>query len=190
MAIHEAQLKKILLEKPWFKAALKAAREVNPPDWFVGGGVIRTLVWDYLHGYAKPTPLRDVDVAFFDTDDLSEAGERSVEAQLRSLCPSVPWEARNQAAVHTWFKAKFGYKVEPLGSSAEGVATWPETATAIAVRLEPNNSLTILAPCGLDDLFNLTLQRNPERVTVKHFRERYKAKRILDKWPRVKIVDV
>ena len=189
MAIYEAQLEQILLQTPWFKDALSAVQEVNPPDWCVGGGVIRTLVWDYLHGYEKSTPLRDVDVAFFDAADLSEAGERSVETQLKSLCPAVPWEARNQAAVHTWYEAKFGHKVEPLGSSAEGVATWPETATAIGVRLEADDRLTILAPCGLDDLFNMILRRNPKRVTLEHFRERYRAKRILEKWPKVKIVD-
>jgi len=183
------QLKTILLNNVWFADALAAVRKVNPPDWYVGGGVIRTLVWDYLHGYEKPTTLRDVDVAFFDADDLSEARERFVEGQLRSVHPDVPWEARNQAAVHTWYRSKFGNEVEPLGSSAEGVATWPETATAIGVRLEPDDSLTILAPCGLDDLFNLILRRNPKRVTVKHFRERYKSKQILEKWPKVRIID-
>lgn len=152
MTLYKIQLETILLNQAWFVNALAAVRRVSPPDWYVGGGVIRTLVWDALHGQKESTPLRDVDVAFFDAADLSEARECSIEADLRTLCPAVPWEARNQAAVHTWYEEKFGIKVEPLRSSAEGVATWPETATAVGVRLEPDNNLTILAPCGLGDL--------------------------------------
>jgi hypothetical protein len=33
--------------------ALRAARDVDPPDWLVGGGAVRDLVWDHLHA-AKP----------------------------------------------------------------------------------------------------------------------------------------
>ncbi len=44
--------------------ALRAARTVNPPDWLIGGGVIRDRAWDHLHGYAKPACTKDVDLAF------------------------------------------------------------------------------------------------------------------------------
>lgn len=35
------------------------------------------------------------------------------------------------------------------------LSLWPETATAVAVRLLENNALEIIAPFGLDDLFEL-----------------------------------
>ena len=56
---------------PWLMAALEAARDVDPPDWLIGAGAVRTAVWDRLHGHAEPTPLRDLDLAFYDPDDLS-----------------------------------------------------------------------------------------------------------------------
>jgi hypothetical protein len=31
---------------------LRAARTCNPPEWVVGAGVLRNLVWDHLHGFA------------------------------------------------------------------------------------------------------------------------------------------
>src|SRR3954470_20501948 len=130
-------------------AALKAARDVDAPDWLIGAGAVRTAVWDRLHGYAQPTPLRDLDVAFYDPADLSERRERSVEDALRARLPGVPWEARNQAAVHLWYERKFGFAVEPLTSSADAVGTWPETATSVALRLDPGGALAIVAPCGL-----------------------------------------
>ena len=41
---------------PWLLEALRAARDVDPPDWLVGGGVLRDLVWDRLHGRPRPAP--------------------------------------------------------------------------------------------------------------------------------------
>lgn len=49
---------------------LNVVRDCNPPNWFVGGGVIRNIVWDKLHGYKTPTLLRDLDVAIYDSGDL------------------------------------------------------------------------------------------------------------------------
>ena len=34
---------------------LETVRGCNPPDWLVGAGVIRNLVWDHLHQYQTPT---------------------------------------------------------------------------------------------------------------------------------------
>ena len=184
----KGRLESLLQSTGWFVEALRAAREVAPPDWYVGGGVIRTLVWDALHDHKKPTPLADVDLAFFDPNDLSVEKERRVEAALKDRCPAVPWEARNQAAVHLWYEEKFGRPVEPLVSTRDGVATWPETATAVAVRLEQGDRLTIYAPCGLTDLLSLTLRRNQRRVTREIFEARLEAKQITGRWPRVRVV--
>jgi len=100
----------------------------------------------------------------------------------------VPWDAKNQAAVHTWYGRVFGGQVAPLTSAADGVATWPETATAVAVRLLPDDRLQVVAPCGLEDLFGLICRRNPRRVTVAHYRQRIHDKRITERWPRVEVV--
>jgi hypothetical protein len=59
-----------------------------------------------------------------------------VEEALTSQLGGVPWEARNQAAVHLWFPEKFGYEVEPFGLTAEAIASWPETATAVGSATE------------------------------------------------------
>ncbi|HSR27258.1 MAG TPA: nucleotidyltransferase family protein, partial [Actinomycetes bacterium] len=120
---------------PWLLEALRAARDVDPPDWLVGGGVLRDLVWDRLHGRPRPAPPRDLDLAFFDPTRLDPARDAEVERALTARLPGVPWDAKNQAAVHTWYGRVFGGQVAPLTSAADGVATWPETATAVAVRL-------------------------------------------------------
>ncbi|MBF6589869.1 MAG: nucleotidyltransferase family protein [Ktedonobacterales bacterium] len=173
----------------WHSELLRVVRACDPPDWLIGAGVFRNLVWDALHGYAQPTPVPDVDVVFFDPDDLSADRERAVLAHLERLRPDVPWEVTNQAGVHLWYEQWFGRPAAPLTSSADGVGTWPETATCVGVRLLPNDDLTIVAPYGLSDLFGMVLRRNPRRVTVEEYRARLRKKRIAEKWPRVRILD-
>ena len=93
---------------------LQAVRMCNPPDWLVGGGVIR----------------------------------------MQIILPNVPWEEKNQAAVHFWYERVFGFPVEPLVSSTDAIGTWPEPATCVAVKLLDNDELVIVALYGLDDLFH------------------------------------
>jgi hypothetical protein len=183
-----ARLEALVRSSDWLMGVLRAARDVDPPDWLVGGGVLRDLVWDRLHGRAPRLP-RDVDLAFFDPARLDAGRDADVERALAERLDGVPWDAKNQAAVHRWYGRVFGGQVEPLASAADGVGTWPETATAVAVRLLDGDELQVVAPCGLDDLFALVCRRNPRRVSVEHFRRRVRDKRVAERWPRVTIVD-
>jgi uncharacterized protein len=171
----------------WMLAVLEAVRDCDPPDWWVGGGVLRDLVWDELHDGFDPARVKDVDFAFYDPSDLRRAREAELESALAARLPGVTWDAKNQAAVHLWYRRKFGVSVPRLVSAADGVATWPETATAVAVRLGADAALEVLAPCGLGDLLDGVCRRNPRRVTVEEYRRRLLRKRVAQRWPKVVI---
>jgi uncharacterized protein len=183
-----SQFESIVRETPWLMEALRAARDVGQPDWLVYAGALRNAVWDRLHGFTSPSPLADVDVGFFDPADLSPARDAAVTDALRERLPSVPWQAKNQAAVHLWYESRFGYPVEPLKSTAGAVATFPETAVCVGVRLEPNDSLLVVAPYGLDDLLGLVHRHNRTRASLEIYEERLASKRITERWPRVTVV--
>ena len=183
------RLEGIIRATPWMLGVLAAARDCAPPGWWVGGGVLRDLVWDRLHGEFDPARVNDVDLAFYDPLDLRHARELALERALSARLPGVVWDVKNQAAVHTWYHGRFGVRVAPLGSVAEGVATWPETATAVAVRLRPDDRLEVLAPCGLADLLEGVCRRNPRRVTVEQYRRRLAGKRVAERWPKVVVID-
>ncbi len=51
-------------------AALQAARLLGLRSWRIGAGVIRALVWDALHSFEHRTAVDDVDLGYFDADDL------------------------------------------------------------------------------------------------------------------------
>ncbi len=185
---YQQELIRLIKASPWFMLVLETVRACNPPDWLVGSGAIRNLVWDHLHQYQALTPLADIDVIFFDPQDVRPERDRIVQQQLAQRLPDVIWEATNQAAVHLWYEEVFGFSVPALHSSEEGVGTWPETATSIAVRLLSNDQILVVAPCGLSDLFNMVLRRNPCRVTREQFIQRLHSKEILRKWPRVQVI--
>lgn len=184
----ERDLRRIIRNTPWFMDALQAVRSVAPVDACIGSGAVRNAVWDALHAYSSPSFLADVDVAYFDPDDLSEATERRYEQRLRELRPELAWDVKNQAAVHLWFHEVFGHEVEPLRSMEEAIATWPETALAVGVGLQADDTLTITAPLGLDDLFSMVVRRNPKRVSVETYEKRIAEKEYSKRWPGVRIV--
>jgi uncharacterized protein len=182
-----AALERLVCGQPWMLSVLVAVRACGAPDCWVGGGVLRDLVWDQPHGGFDPARVKDVDVAFYDPDDLTPKADQAVEAALRRLAPQVPWDAKNQASVHLWYEQRFGYPVAPLRSAADGVATWPETATAVAVRLDDHDQLQITAAGGLEDLLQGVCRRNPRRVSVAWYRHRVQAKQVATRWPKVQI---
>jgi hypothetical protein len=180
-------LESIIRSDDWFMEVLGTVRQAGIPDAWVGAGVVRDLVWSGPE--FRPADVRDVDVAFFDPADLSRAGDERVTARLTGLDPRVPWEATNQAAVHTWYPAFFGTgPVDPLTSIADGVTTWPETATAVAVRLAKTGELEICAPLGLDDLLNGVWRHNPRRCSRETSLARLARHNPAERWPTVTVV--
>jgi len=185
---HAEELIRIAVNTAWFSRVLKAVAALGLPSWCVGAGAVRNLVWDHLHGCHEPSRLADIDVAYFDPDDLSAEREADWQHRLQSAEPQYPWEVTNQARVHVWYETYFGYAVEPLRSLDEAVATWPETATSVGLTLQPNGAPRVIAPFGLADLFGMVVRRNPARVSLEQYRRRITEKRYAERWPRVKII--
>ncbi|WP_396333940.1 nucleotidyltransferase family protein [Burkholderia anthina] len=184
----EADLISLARRSPWFWPALVAVRTLNLPSWCIGAGAVRNLVWDSLHGLDTPSALSDIDVAYFDSTDHSAERDATLRSLLAHTHPQFPWEVTNQAAVHTWFEATFGYAVPPFRSLEAAVASWPEYATAVGLTLLPDGSIKVIAPYGLDDLFAMVVRRNPARVSVATYRERVAQKQYRNRWPRAVIV--
>ncbi|WP_231378497.1 nucleotidyltransferase family protein [Bordetella sp. FB-8] len=181
-------MRRILAANASFMAILRALRAAALPQGCVGAGAVRSLVWDALHGRSQWTMRGDVDVAYFDGTDLSVASQSAYLARLRRIEPDAPWEVVNQAGVHLWYERHFGFAVAPLSSVEEAIATWPEYASCVAVRLEANGWLDIVAPWGLDDLFSMTVRHNPTRARLDQYHRRIHAKRYAEQWPNVTVV--
>ncbi|TDR76635.1 nucleotidyltransferase family protein [Paludibacterium purpuratum] len=168
---------------------LRHAREMQLPDWYIAAGAIRNTVWDRLHDYPGGSSYSDVDLIYFAAARSGSGGDRAIEACLNRATPGFVWEVVNQARVHEWYEQDFGVPLRPLLSSEDGMSFWPETATAVGVRLEDDDSLTIAAPLGLQDLFDLRLRWNDRQASYEIFQRRVEKKCFLARWPRLTLVD-
>src|SRR5215471_11775939 len=184
----EQRLREIVQNTHWLWRALNVVRDIDPPCWCIGAGAIRNAVWDALHNRSVPSFLADIDVAYFDRMELSREREEHYRLALLKQEPEFTWEVTNQAGVHRWFETVFGHAVEPLESIEDAVASWPETATSVGIRLGRDDTLQIIAPLGLDDLFGMVVRRNPRRVSPEAYQKRIETKRYLERWPNATIV--
>lgn len=174
---------------PSLMHVLKMARDLALPDWLVFSGALYQPVINHLTGRDPEYGIRDYDLAYFDASDLSYEAEDAViqrvaqafEPPLRDMV-----EVRNQARVHLWFKTKFGEIYEPLSCSVEALSRFTSATFAVGVRLERDDTMSIFAPFGLEDLFALRLRPNPERVTAGFART---AQSAISRWPELSIVD-
>lgn len=167
-------------------AALETTRSLGLSSWCIGAGAVRSLVWDTLHGFEKPSPLDDVDVVYFDATHGPEQ-QAALEQRLHALMPHLRWEVTNQATVHLWFERALAQVVEPLRTLEDGVATWPEFATCVGVYLARDGRIGVVAPHGLDDLLGLRVRHNPLRVSAETYRQRVAEKRFAERWPCVTV---
>jgi uncharacterized protein len=164
----EDELRALLGGNRWFMDVLAAVRACGPPNWVVGAGVIRNIVWDYLQGHDTPTPVKDVDVAFFDPSDATRERDAALERQLYAAMSSVPWEVTNQASIHFWYEARFGYPIRPADSIEDAVSMWPETATSVAATLDADGRIRVIALVGLDDSSRCAFAATRVRSRGKH----------------------
>jgi len=181
----ENRLRAILHTAPRLMHVLAVARELDLPDWMVFSGAVYQPVWNHLTGRDIEHGLKDFDLAYFDASDTTYDAEDRVirrvahafEAPVRGMV-----EVRNQARVHLWFEARFGEPYTPLSYSAEALTRFTAPAFAVGVRLEADDSLAIIAPFGLRDLFEMRLRPNPDRPTRGFARS---VESVKARWPEV-----
>ena len=172
-----------LIEKnPLIKDILNALYKQGK-NLYLGGGVIRNLVWDNLHGYKYMTPLDDVDVIYYDTMHTTKADDVAIENQLGEALPNYKWSVKNQARMH------IHNGDTPYTSLADAVSKWPETVSAMAVKLDSNGSYEFVSPYKYDDLFRMIVRPTPYCMCkLSRYRERIKNKNWKKQWQKLEIL--
>lgn len=177
-----ARLLQFIESNPHMIEDLQLVRSLNLPDACISAGYVRNQLWDHLHGYTEFTPLRDVDVIYFDPTHTDESVEKEYEVLLISQSNKYKWSVKNQARMHEIKND------QPYTSVEDAMKRWPETATAIAIRLNANDEIEVIAPHGLDDLFSMTIRISPYFHDHAYFLKRVTDKRWLTIWPQAQIV--
>ncbi|MCL1062896.1 nucleotidyltransferase family protein [Shewanella benthica] len=160
--------------------AIEFAVKLDLPQWLLSAGFVRDLVWDRLHG-ASSHPLNDIDLIYFDADDLSERREKAYEKQLESWAPHLPWSVKNQARMH------IRNCDAPYTSCEHAMSFWPECETAIGVHVSrQDHRFDFVAPFGFESLFDLKLTHNPKRE-LSLFNARKDQKAWFTRYPKLEL---
>lgn len=187
-AAQRAALEDIVRSSPLLMEVLAGLDDDTLPDHLLVAGAIYNLVWNRLTGRPDLTGINDIDVFYFDDSDLSYEAEDVVIQRLarRFAKLPLPVQVRNQARVHLWFPQKFGIPFTPLGSSSEMLSLYASKTHSVGIRFEPDDTLRIVAPFGLDDIFSFRIV--PNRVLMNKPAHEAKAARAKSVWPELTVV--
>jgi hypothetical protein len=184
---YEHHLRSLLSADVLWMQALRLLRDLQIPNAAIGAGAIRNWIWDLAHQRTPSLRSADIDVVYFDEQDLDAAQELKWQAQLQREMPEFTWEVVNQACVHRWMNANNKTDLAVFQSVEQGIASWPETATCVAVYLDADEHIQIIAPYGLVDLFELKLRPNLSRVSIEVFQKRVSEKCFIQRWEKLKL---
>ena len=173
---NSARIKKWISEDVTRMQALSVARSLGLGDWCLAAGFVRNLAWDKVHGYGRPTDLNDIDLIYFDPGNVSEEADKELESRLSEIS-DLPWSVKNQARMHE------RNSDSPYASTEDAMSYWVEVETAVGATLNERNGIEIVAPFGIDVLFEYTITLNPKRPKPEVFSQRVQGKRWLEIWP-------
>lgn len=185
-ATESKRLASYLSQNPAVWQLLESLSLLPVETWLAAGSVMQT-VWNIQLGRAPAEGIRDYDLIYFAAEDLSWEAEDQQIQLAKKIWPNLAVELRNQARVHLWYPDKFGVSIPPLSSLEAALRLWPATCHAIAVRLE-GKQLKVLAPWGLDDLWEGCIRANPRCPDPKAFGP--KAQRWKKSWPHLKLAEI
>jgi hypothetical protein len=177
----DKQLKHYLYEHELLMKDLRLVRELKLPQCYIAAGYIRNYIWDRLHGFEGRETHHDIDVVYYDLNELSEEKEREIENELIQKTGNDKWSVKNQARMHVR-NGEVQYQ-----STLDALSRWPETVTAIGIRIDEENDIVLCCPYGLEDLFNMIVRRSPLFQDREYYLERVRKKEWKRLWPLITI---
>lgn len=185
----EAELTDIVRADPSLMHVLTTMRTLDLPDWRLFSGAVYQAVWNARTGRPVGYGIKDYDIGYFDPDVSWDAEDVFIKRVAAAFDPPFRdiVEVRNQARVHLWFEGRFGEAYEPLPDTDTALSRFVAPCFAVGVRLEQDDSISVVAPFGLEDVFSLTIRPNPNRPVAKGWDKAVASAR--GRWPELTVVD-
>ena len=167
--------------------------ELNLPNFYIAAGSVFQTIWNYYDGRDLNFSIKDIDVIYYNNDDLSV--EKDIEyynlisKYAKSKNIEYEIDVSNEARMHLWqMKHNQGKKIEQYQNSEDAISKWIATVHAIGITKE-NDEIKVYAPYGLSDIFSKTIrpikhENNSKELydkKVKSWNKRFKDLNII-KW--------
>jgi len=185
----EARLIDIVRSSPELMTVLTTMRDLGLPDWRLFSGSVYQAVWNVKTGRPVGYGVKDYDIGYFDPDTSWDAEDvfikRAAAAFDEPLKSKV--EVRNQARVHLWFGDHFNEPYEPLTHTDEALGRFVAPTFAVGVGLEADDAISVAAPFGLQDVFDMVIRPNPDRPRASGWDKVIASARA--RWPELTVVE-
>lgn len=145
--------------------------ESTGSELWLGGGAIRNLVWDKAH--LMNTLPKDYDIIHYNEDNSLEF-DMAIYHKLKALAPKVEWQVVNQL------------RKQPVTNMVDGIKTWLDIASCVVVR-KIGDEIEVIAPYGLDILFNLKLVPN---CKLDKYLDLIQKKNWMQTYPRLQLIKI
>nr|WP_235562793.1 nucleotidyltransferase family protein [Brevundimonas sp. Root1423] len=185
----ETRLALIVRANPDLMHVLRTVRALDLPDWRIFSGAVYQGVWNNATGRPVGYGIKDYDIGYFDPDTSWDAEDVFIKRVAAAFDPPFRdlVEVRNQARVHLWFRDRFGEDYEALTGTDEALARFVAPAFAVGVRLEKDDAISVAAPFGLEDMFDMVLRPNPRREPAKGWTRAVESARA--RWPELTVIE-
>lgn len=172
---YKQELKKIIEETPELMTLLQLINTLGLKDWALCAGTIRNLVWCQLTQRPYSILQNNIDVLYSDHSESYEQylTKQAIISQKNSTCL---WNFQNAALNAADSGAPYGKNL------LTAISSIPETCSAVGIRLE-NMQVKIIAPYGLDDLFNFEAHPTSSFMNDPKKLQLYRRRMLRKNWP-------
>lgn len=173
----EKECLKLLWQDKHMMVILKAIADLPLADVQLAAGGHQECALSDRPAFNQRTAI---DAVFYDKH-ISHDISMKMEQDLKKKFPQYQWEVRNQAHMN-----QHSPNTLPYRSTCDAIKKYPETCTAIAIRLN-KGVLECFAPYGLEAIVHFEVRPTPhfladkERMLV--YRERLTQKHWSESWP-------
>ena len=151
----------ILKENDELMKMLDFIDSLKLPNYYIAAGAIFQTVWNYYDGKPLNTGIKDIDIIYFQPDDLSVEIDlkyyKIIDEFSKSLGYNFEIDVSNEARMHIWKKKNYNIEIIPYKNAEEAISRWIATVHAIGLTKE-NGILKLYSPYGLSDIFGRTIR--------------------------------
>lgn len=151
----------ILKQNQDLMGILDYVTKIKLPNFYIAAGAIFQTIWNYYDHKPLNTGIKDIDIIYYNQNDLTKESEKEIENKIKRFCYSKGYhyelDVHNEARMHLWKKLNQNIEIEQYKSSEDAIDKWIATIHAIGITKVQNN-IKVYAPYGLSDIFSRTIR--------------------------------
>ncbi|KRN88499.1 nucleotidyltransferase family protein [Ligilactobacillus ceti] len=182
---YEQELRDIIQKQPEFLEICQIVASLHLPEATICAGAVRNLVWDNQTKQPSSLIRNNIDVYYKNT---SESFEKYLtrQALLQQKYPKYLWNLNNIALPKRHTNQQYFGK-----TITETIAHFPEQCSAIGVTPDTLGNFNLVAPYGLNDIFEMKVQPTPyfapDTAQYPTYQKRMQRKNWHKFWPNLTI---